>query len=82
MANFAPVKILFTLSTSRFRHRICSFIWAEVAKGVFTSEDWSAFSARMLAYKSTAQIGRACIERAKANPSTRAPVARPSKGRE
>jgi hypothetical protein len=69
-------------STSRFRHCSCSFIWAEIAEGVFTREDWSVFSARMLAHKSAAKIGRACLERAKANPCARAPVARPSEGRE
>ena len=46
-------------STSRFRHRICSFIWSEIAKEVFTTEDWSVFSARILAHKSAAEIGRA-----------------------
>jgi hypothetical protein len=34
---------LFTL-TSRFRHRTCSFIWVETAKGSITSKD-SSFSA-------------------------------------
>src|ERR1700685_1156747 len=46
-------------STSRFRHRIRSFIWAKVAKGVFTTQDWSVFSARILAHKFAAGIGRA-----------------------
>src|SRR5580658_10454393 len=69
-------------STSRFRHRIRSFIWAKVAKGVFTTEDWSVFSARILAHKSAAEISRACFERAKASLCARAPVARPSKGRD
>ena len=68
--------------TSRFRHRICSFIWAEIAKGVFTREDWSVFSARILAHKSAAEIARARFEQAKANLHAIAFVVRPSKGRE
>ena len=46
-------------STSRFRHPIRSFIWAEAAKGVFTTEDWSVFSARILAQEFATEIGRA-----------------------
>ena len=44
--EFPTAPKLFTL-TSRFRHRICSFIWVETAKGVFTSEDDPILSARV-----------------------------------
>jgi hypothetical protein len=40
---------------SRFRHHICSFIWAKTATGVFTSEDDPS---SRLGYRITCRRGR------------------------
>jgi hypothetical protein len=42
---------------SRFRHRICSFIWVETAKRVFTTEDGLSWPL-VRAHKSAAETGR------------------------